>query len=218
MREPGAAIAAAVLQLGGPRVLAEWLHRDGHDAVSALRDCPRADWLLWIAAVDGAADSQLLAAGIAAVRTVLRLVPEAEWPLAAALTAAAGDPCTHVPTAEEIAAEIVSRHGVAQRVALAVRSVRRATISHRTLAVRILATAATAAAVAEAQVRHAELATLSTQEAAAFVDRAWRARDDRALQGATLPLGVVAVLRHLRALVPTVRPLLERSDVSTGAG
>jgi len=218
MREPGAAMATAVVQLGGPSVLAEWLLRNGHDGVSALRECPRADWLLWVGAVDGAGDGQLLAAGIAAVRTVLPLVPEAEWPLAAALAAAEGAPCTHVPTAEDIAAEIVSRQGVAQRVALAVRSVRRALISHRVLATRILATAVAAAAVAEAQVRHAELATLSTQEAAAFVDRAWRARDDRKLQGATLPLGVVAVLRHLRALVPTVRPLLERIDVSTGAG
>lgn len=218
MREAGAATAAAVVQLGGPRVLAEWLLRNGHDGVSALRECPRADWLLWIGAVDGAADSQLLAAGIAAVRTVLPLVPEPAWPLAAALAAAEGEPCPHVPTAEEIAAEIVRHKGVAQRVALAVRSVRRAMVSHRTLAVRILATAVAAAAVAEAQVRHAELATLSTQQAAAFVDRAWRARDDRSLQGATLPLGVVVVLRHLRALVPTVRPLLERIDVSTGAG
>ena len=218
MRVSGAVTATALLRLGGPAMLADWLFRGGHDGATALRACPRADWLVWLAAVDGASDAQLLGAAIAAVRTVLPLVPEPSWPLEAALAAAEGGPCTHVPTAADLAAEVVSRQGVAQRVALAVRSVQRATLSHRTIAVRIFATTVTAAAVADAQVRHRELAALSTREAVAFVDRACGARDDRQLEGPTLPLGVVAVLRHLRALVPTVRPLLERVDVSTGAG
>lgn len=218
MTEPGAATARAIIRFGGSAALAQWLLHNGHDGAAALRECPRADWLLWIAAVDGASDEQLLAAGSAAVRTVLPLVPESAWPLEAALAAAEGGTCSHVPTEVDVAAEIASRAGVEQRVALAVRSVRRAIISHRMIAVRILSTVVVSAAVADTQVRHKELATMSTTEAVAFVDRAWGARDGRPLQDATLPLGIVAVLRHLRSLVPTVRPLLERVDFSSGAG
>lgn len=216
--EPGAPTATAVLQLGGPPALAEWLYRDGLDGAAALRECPRADWLVWLGAVDGAGDSQLLAAGVAAVRTALPLVADEAWPLAAALDAVDGQPCTHVPTAHDLALEIVQRDGVGQRVALAVRAVRRAMVSHRTLAVRILASAVTAAAIAATEVRHTELAALSVREVAQRVDGAWRARADRGLQGATLSLGVVAVMRQLRLLVPVVRPLVERFDLSTGAG
>jgi len=211
-------MASTILRLGGSAALAEWLYRSGHDHSAALRECPRADWLLWLAAADGASDEQLLAGAVAAVRTVLPLVAESAWPLAAALAATEGGACCRVPTDADMAAEIARRVGVEQRVALAVRSVRRATISHRTLAVRILSTAVLAAAVADTQVRHTGLAALSMKEAVVFVDSAWRARDERQQQSATLPLGVVAVLRHLRALVPTVRPLLERIDFSSGAG
>ena len=218
MREPGVATAAAVVKLGGPASLAEWLYRSEHDGAAALRECPRADWLLWLAAADGATDGQLLAAGIAATRTVLPLVHRAKWPLAAALEAMEGMACARVPTAADLAFEIVNLHGVEQRVALAVRSVRCAMLSHRMLATRILALVVATAALTEAQVRHGELAALSATELTASVDRAWRAREERELQGTTLPLGLLAVLRYLRALVPTVRPLLERVDASTDAG
>ena len=126
-REPGAATATAIARLGGPAALSDWLLHRGVDGAAALGECPRADWLVWLAAVDGAGDGQLLGAGIAAVRAVLPLGGDAGPLLAAALDALELRAGARAPTEAELALAIARLDGSARRVALAVRSVRRAT-------------------------------------------------------------------------------------------
>jgi hypothetical protein len=198
-----------VLQAGAPRLLAEWMLRNGYGFDAAMRKCPRADWLVWLADAAGGGDAEPMRVAAAAVRAALPIVPGPQWPLDAVLDTVRGEPRAPQPTVADVAEAIVRLQGPPRRVALAVHALCKAVTSHRGLTVRILAAAVVTAAVAQVEVRHAELGVLSTRDVNAFLEGGHvHAADEAAVT--PVPLTMMSVLRQLRALVPAARAALGR--------
>ncbi len=48
--------AEAIETLGGPPLLVAWVEDQRPDGPTSWLQCPRADWLVWLAAADGSSD------------------------------------------------------------------------------------------------------------------------------------------------------------------
>ncbi len=217
--------AEAIGTLGGPPLLVAWVEQR-HDASSSWLQCPRADWLVWLAAADGATDEQLVRAVIVAIHASFALVPDNDWPLGAALDLASRQflhPDEDSPTVTDLAKAIAGARGPAQRIALAVRSLCKAAASARAVSLQAMAVALRLVAIGQAEQSHPELARTSLAEASALIDRAlvWRSErgiaDDAHAPHAPVPIAILAALRQLRAQVPLIHPTLLGDGASSEA-